>query len=350
MYGGDGFDRISFSEITTQGVIVDLRRQLIINDGFGNTEKISSIEALGISTSFMDVFRGSDEDNLLLANQGDRLFGYGGDDELSVDGIADTRIDGGEGRDTLFIQGYQDVYADDGSYLDSIAATEGVVVDLARGLVLNDGFGASGRITSIEDFYAQADTDARLTGSDGDNLLSAGAGADRLLGRAGDDELYGADGDDRLFGDEGDDVLIGGTGKDLLTGGDGADTFKFNGFANLGSYFVDGGQTAVTLYAPADSGSNQASADRILDFDREEGDLIDLSAIDAMTQLAGGLAPDDAFVWRGQAGFTGAGGEARYQVRGGNTFIYLDIGGEDGGDMVIRVNGEHLLTAGDFVL
>jgi Ca2+-binding RTX toxin-like protein len=348
MYGGDGFDRISFSEVTTQGVIVDLRRQLIINDGFGNQEKISSIEALGISTRFMDIFRGNDEVNQLLGNQGDRIFGYGGDDQLLVDGIANTKIDGGDGRDSLTLPGYQDVYADDGAYLDSVAATEGIVVDLSRGLILNDGFGQSGRITSIEDFYAYGDTDARLTGSDGANLLSAGSGADRLMGRSGDDELHGEGGDDRLFGDAGGDVLVGGAGKDLLTGGDSADVFAFSGFNLVGFDYTNGGPALV--FQPADSGATQKDADRILDFNRADGDLIDLSGIDAQTQFVGDSSPDDAFVWRGTAGFTGAGGEARYQIRGGNTFIYLDIGGEDGGDMVIRVDGEHILTAGDFVL
>ena len=348
--GGAGFDRISFVDTgATQGIIADLRRQLILNDGHGNRETIVSIEALGGGTVFSDVFHGNDVANMLLGGYGDKLFGHGGDDQIGFEGIENTFIDGGEGRDLLAVQNYRDVLNESGQ-IETQDATSGVVVDLARQLIQADGFGASGRIRGIEDFSTYSVFDSRLKGSDEANGLSTGSGDDQLYGRGGDDVLGGGSGADSLFGEDGDDVLIGGEGKDKLTGGAGADLFSFAGFANQGVYFVAGQQDPVTFYAPADSGANQKDADRIVDFSSDEGDLIDLSAIDALTQLVGGFAPDDAFVWRGKAGFTGAGGEARYQIRGGDTFIYLDIGGEDGGNMVIRLDGVHALVASDFVL
>lgn len=347
-YGGAGFDRVSFADAVTQGVVVDLRRQLILNDGFGNREKMNSIEALGASTRFRDIFHGDDGRNGLIGNQGDRLFGHGGDDTFQIDGIVDTVVDGGDGRDHLLLLGYQTTF-DDIGISGEIAATDRVVVDLSRGLIVNDGFGGTGRIRDIEDFTSFAATGSRLTGSDGANQLTGGVGDDRLMGMGGDDALLGGDGDDQLFGGDGDDVLVGGTGKDQLTGGDGSDIFVFSGFTKAGTYFNEQGEV-VTLILPGDSGENQRDADRILDFSKAQGDTIDLSSIDAMVEPNSADPVDDAFTWIGTDAFSGAGGEARYVIRKGNTFVQLDIGGEAGGAMVIRLDGEHVLTAADFVL
>ena len=258
-------------------------------------------------------------------------------------------IDGGEGRDHLELYSFQLVLGVTGT----VDASEGIVVDLSRDLIVNDGYGGAGRIRSIEDFSISAGVstptslDSRLTGSDLDNLLSSANGNDRLKGLGGDDQLLGFGGDDQLDGGIGDDLLSGGVGKDLLTGNAGADTFQFSGFYYYSFYPGYNGETIEDYFVPADSGSNAASADRILDFNTASGDIIDLSAIDAVAEHNW---IEDPFTWLGTAAFTGAGAEARYQIRGGNTFIYLDVGGEYGGDMVIRLDGEHILTAGDFVL
>lgn len=349
-YGGSGFDRVSFSEATaSQGVIVDLRRQLIINDGFGNREKMVSIEAVGASTRFRDIFYGDDAGNLLFGNQGDRLFGHGGNDQIQIDGIVDTVVDGGEGRDLVALLGEQSVYAQDGSF-DFIAATSRVVVDLSRELIADDGYGGTGRIRGIEDFSFYALTGGRVTGSDTGNRLSGGDGDDRLMGLGGGDELIGGGGSDQLFGDNGNDALTGGQGKDQLTGGQGADTFVFGGFAFAGYVFNEETQLFEEFFLPADSGDAQKDADRIMDFSSKQGDIIDLSGIDAIAVSSEMGVPDDAFTWLGTGAFTGAGGEARYQIRNGNTFVLLDIGGDLGGEMVIRLDGEHVLTASDFIL
>ena len=102
--------------------------------------------------------------------------------------------------------------------------------------------------------------DARLMGSDGDNLICGLDGDDALVGFAGvdillgddcgsdptisggragtsglvggddtlmgggdDDRLFGDDGDDKLDGGEGDDDLVAGAGDDRLSGGPGDD-------------------------------------------------------------------------------------------------------------------------------
>ncbi len=88
-----------------------------------------------------------------------------------------------------------------------------------------------------------------LVGGGGSDKLLGGGGADALVGQAGDDFIFGGDGNDRLRGGSGDDLLDGGAGLDVLIGGGGADRFRHSGLA------ADG-------------------ADRIRDYDADEGDLI----------------------------------------------------------------------------
>ena len=76
-----------------------------------------------------------------------------------------------------------------------------------------------------------------------------------LNGTTGADTLRGFGGNDTLIGLAGNDSLDGGTGRDQLTGGAGADRFRFS----------------------AGSGFGQANADRITDFNRAEGDRIEIS-------------------------------------------------------------------------
>lgn len=76
-----------------------------------------------------------------------------------------------------------------------------------------------------------------------------------LTGTNRADTLRGISGNDSLSGLAGDDILDGGAGRDQLTGGTGADRFRFS----------------------AGSGFGQANADRITDFNRAQGDRIEIS-------------------------------------------------------------------------
>lgn len=149
--------------------------------------------------------------------------------------------------------------------------------------------------------------------------LMGTAKADVLHGGAADDHLSGAGGNDQLFGEGGNDVLRGGPGRDILVGGAGADTFVF-GKATVGA-------TAV---------------DVIRDFSHAEGDLIDLSEIDAVTGKAG----DQAFHLIGDAAFSGAAGELRFS--GGA--LHGDVNGDGTADFTIHVNGVAQLVAADFLM
>jgi Ca2+-binding RTX toxin-like protein len=126
----------------------------------------------------------------------------------------------------------------------------------------------------IADFGWEADF---LYGEDGNDYIYGGGGGDKVDGGRGNDTLRGDSGHDRMYGGTGSDRLYGGTGTDTLSGGSGEDMFAYD--------FVD------------------SSRDQITDFNnRVGGDKIDLSEIDA---ISGGW--DDAFVFRGQRWFSGAG-------------------------------------------
>jgi len=119
-------------------------------------------------------------------------------------------------------------------------------------------------------------------------------------------------------------VIVGGLGGDTMSGDEGADRFVFgrSDFRGL------------------------VGTDRILGFSQGEGDLIDLSAVDAVR--GGG---DDAFAFIGSAAFSGAAGELRFQPTGaGEARVEADITGDGVADFAFRVAGDASLTADDFVL
>ncbi|MBC6982461.1 calcium-binding protein [Caulobacter sp. 17J80-11] len=228
--GGDGFDRVSFYEANaTQGVVADLRTQTILNDGFGNTETMSSIEGLGAGTRFADTFYGNDHDNMILVSTEDTAYGFGGNDTFQVDGAA-VLIDGGAGVDTITSFTQSRMVDADGDGVGEVQyAASGVEVDLSISSIVNDGFGDTGTVWNVEN----------VGGSYLDDRLTGDENANTLWGFDGNDELNGRGGDDFLLGGAGDDRLEGGDGLDVLTGGEGADTFVFFGLGAGGDTVTD---------------------------------------------------------------------------------------------------------------
>ena len=161
----------------------------------------------------------------------------------------------------------------------------------------------------------------RLSGGDGNDLLAGGAGNDVLRGGSDNDNLYGQSGNDRLFGDAGNDFLYGGSGRDGLTGGLGQDTFYFAG--SVGSI----------------------NGDRITDFRRVDGDIINLHGIDA-NRNAGG---NQDFNFIGKQGFHDKAGELRYSTSGGRTVIEGDVNGDGTADFQLTLNGIHQIIKADIL-
>lgn len=216
------------------------------------------------------------------------------------------------------------------------------------------------------------------TGTDADEVLAGSLKADRFYGRGGDDVLDGGRGRDVLFGDLGDDTLDGGIGNDFLEGGAGDDTFRdddgtdvFKGGLGDDTFDLFGDPGKVALGGPGDdlflsvgyhdatlTGGRGAdryvvgsayfgtepdrSADRITDFNVDQGDVIDLSM---WTDATG--APL-AFI--GDAAFSGAAGEVRFEVEDGTTVVQADFEGDGLLNVVLPLSGDVALTEANFVL
>ncbi|WP_439596518.1 choice-of-anchor I family protein [Falsiroseomonas sp.] len=235
-----------------------------------------------------------------------RLFGTVGDDVVMAEGGNDT-VFGGQGDDLIF----------GGDGLDRLVGGAGNDTLLA-GADDDRLLGEAG-----DDLLDGAAGDDRVVGGAGRDTVLGGLGKDTLQGQDGDDILQGGEDDDRLYGNAGNDTLEGGLGADVLFGGAGADIFVFNAYAE----------------------SPRAAADRILDF--EAGDRISFAGIDADPTVEG----DQAFAFVGTEAFLG-GGQASIRIHYGpnGTAIQLDAG--DGGalEMVVRLAGQPVLQASDFIL
>ena len=308
----------------------------------------------------------------------DTIYGTAVADTISIHGGSDT-VYAGAGNDLIFdnrklgggSSGIDYIYAGDGddtvvSALDAggqfhggngtdlfIAnATNGAVIDLAQGYVMDRTIGLAAYIGGFENatgsmlndyIYGDANNNT-LHGNWGDDLVRGNAGSDKLYGDRGQDvlfggtqgdALYGGDGNDMLygeadhdslFGDAGNDILIGGAGNDYQLGGAGNDTFRF---------------TALT-----DSGTTTTTVDTLGDF-QHLVDRMDFSAIDARA----GTATNEAFTFIGTANFSAA-GQIRYFVnqQSQDTYVFLNTDNDSAAEMVLRIDPVTALSATDFVL
>jgi Ca2+-binding RTX toxin-like protein len=215
------------------------------------------------------------------------LAGLGGGDAL----------DGGLGMDTA-------------SYAMSPA---GVTVNLASGIT-SGGDAQGDTLFSIEN----------LTGSAFADILTGNTGNNRIMGGGGSDILSGGAGADMLTSGAGNDSLTGGIGADQLTGGLGADQYIFVSVADF----------------------SMGVLDRIMDFNRMQGDRINLAVIDANSALAG----NQAFTFIGAGAFTGVAGQLGYTPIAGGVRVRGDINGDGSADFNFTVLGVAALVGTDFVL
>lgn len=211
---------------------------------------------------------------------------------------------------------------DSSAYIDNARAIIGEIVlrggdDQVRN---HSAIGGDIHFGDGQDFYDGHDGRLRglAAGEAGDDTLIGGAGVDVFSGGDGSDQLSGGKLNDMLSGDGGSDTLAGGHGQDQLVGGGGEDLFVFAGAAD----------------------SRAGTADLILDL--EDGDLIDLSAIDA-DRPAGG---DQAFVLVGA--FSRHAGELTLSYDAGTDTSLLegDTNGDGLAEFQIRIAGDHSAFSG----
>jgi Ca2+-binding RTX toxin-like protein len=211
-----------------------------------------------IGSAFDDVLTGDNAANELFGAAGNDLMnGNGGADRLSA-GVGNDRLFGAGGNDFLRGDAGDDVL-DGGSGFNELRGESGIDtadystaagsldLDLRSGAVTGDRVDS---LSGIENAIGSAGA-GRMIGTGGANRLDGGAGDDSIRGLSGAAVLRGGTGNDTIDGGMDDDLLIGGAGADLFV-------FKASDFDGLGQ-------------DPFDSG-----ADRITDFNRGEGDRIDL--------------------------------------------------------------------------
>ncbi|SFO55405.1 Hemolysin-type calcium-binding repeat-containing protein [Cohaesibacter marisflavi] len=257
-----------------------------------------------------DRLYGTGDDDMITGLEGrDRILGGDGDDTLSG-GDGKDKIFGGDGADTIYGGADKDrLLGEDGN--DTIYGDGG-----------NDKlYGEDG-----DDILHGGSGNDRINAGEGDDTLYGGAGKDDLRGGQGDDTLYGGDGDDKLFGHSGDDVLVGREGADTLIGSSGADKF--------------------VLESIDDSTVDVGGRDLFKDFDLTEGDIIDLSTIDANSTVSG----DQAFSFIGENAFSGVAGELRTEVDGSIQTILGDVDGDGDADFAVDIRTSDHLLSGDFSL
>lgn len=197
----DGFDRVAYWDDYWQGgrfgIVANLQVALVagsirgtVRDGFGNIDTVYDIETVG-GTGFNDSFTGSVVHNVFW---------------------------GAEGRDTFNGAGGSDA-VDFSRYTWNIApAGINVNLALAIGQIINDGFGNTERVISIEE----------LRGSDAADIFRGNALNNRLEGRGGSDTLAGQGGrDEFIFYEQSQTVGAIDRITDFSTTGAGADWLAF---------------------------------------------------------------------------------------------------------------------------
>jgi Ca2+-binding RTX toxin-like protein len=266
---------------------------------FENYTLGGNLEALFLASGIVSG-GGNVLDNLIVGNQAANVLdGRGGNDDIL--GGANDDIAGGQGgNDAIWGEGGNDTLSGgaDDDYLCG-----GVGADFLMGDAGNDWV------------YGNADED----------FVNGGNGDDNVFGGGAYDRVYGGAGNDLVNGQAGNDFIVGGAGIDLIVGGPGADRFVF----------LDG-----------DFGPDLSATDRIKDFSKAQGDLIDLTRVDANIALAG----DQAFKWIGNAAFSGTAGELRYNWSGSTTVVTGDTDGDGTADFALLLTGQVAVTVGDFAL
>ena len=201
---------------------------------------------------FSDV--GGNRGNVAIAKGADIENAIGGSGADSITGNAlNNQLQGGGGNDT--------VYGGDGN--DTVTDVSGS--NYLRGGEGNDSLqGGSG----FDD----------INGNPGNDTVFGGDGNDWVLGGKDDDVLYGQGGDDIVYGNLGSDWCDGGVGNDTIRGGQANDTLLGQAgddwiSGDRGDDTISGGSGADTFHS-----FGEAGIDRVTDFNRAEGDRIQLDS------------------------------------------------------------------------
>ncbi|BBP65025.1 calcium-binding protein [Pseudomonas sp. Cab53] len=280
----------NISDLTKHSVPDDLQ----VTSASSRVSK-NPIELIVQGTPGSDYLRGGLANELLMGGAGNDQIVSGGGNDVMVPGAGFDTLYGGAGSDVFRFDRLGDSYIKAGSeFTDAISYFDPAhdVLDLsALGFShLGNGYGDTLHIRSeplrgiyILENYEQDHngrhfavqflsnsgliTDANLqpliNGTSHDDLLVGTDAGESIKAGAGRDTIEAGAGNDRLFG---------GAGGDTLSGGAGADTFVYNQLSD--SYRND-------------ASGNYSRRDLITDFNGNDHDMIDVSAL-AFTGLGNG--------------------------------------------------------------
>jgi len=342
--GGFGSDTYNLSALIA-AVTVDLGAGTAVGEASG-TDILIGIENVtgGAGNDFLTgslgqnvISGGAGNDTLLAGASGiDLLAGGTGDDTYHVDRVSGvtTQEAAGEGNDTV---------------LASVTVT---LRSNIENLILTGTQAVNGSGNA---------SDNVITGNTAANVLSGNGGNDRFV-------MFAADGNDTVSGGSGSDTidftgvaqssvvdLVAGlatgslTGTDILQsvenvrGGTGSDRFVGGAGTNV---FTGAEGNDVFVWLSSGGVGNGGSRDVITDF-MQGADLLDFSAIDANTRLAG----NQAFQFLEVAGtpFSGIAGQLRFEHVGANTILSADTNGDRLADFQLQLSGHVVLLPSDLV-
>ncbi|OUR77095.1 hypothetical protein A9Q83_12840, partial [Alphaproteobacteria bacterium 46_93_T64] len=206
--GGDGFDLVRYDQSgLINGVDVNLGTGVVLDDGYGDQDTLTSIEQV-FGSSFDDSLVGSVDGNRLEGREGnDTLVGGDGYDTL-IGGAGDDliftgsnsyfdEVIGGLGNDTINFTNtggefgiyYNGLTSDD---IDTLGgSTAGIIANLQAGSV-NKGDAGIDTLSNLVEITS--DWGFTFSGTDGDDQITGFNNLDVYLsfqGRAGDDTLTG---------------------------------------------------------------------------------------------------------------------------------------------------------------
>jgi Ca2+-binding RTX toxin-like protein len=275
---GNGFTRLLYIN-ATGGVSINLQGGTATGDASVGSDTFTGVYSV-TGSNFADVydatnfnagglglyneFQGLAGNDTITGNGNTRLYYASATGGVSIDLLHGTATgEASVGSDT-----FSGVYSVMGSnFADVYNATGFTGTTLGtynefQGFAGNDTITGNGN-TQIQYLSATAGVTVDMQAGTASGDASVGqdtfTGVNSVAGSNFNDALYGDSGSDFLSGFDGNDVLDGRGGNDVLTGGTGADTFVYS----------DGG-----------------GVDVITDFNRTEGDLIDVSGVSGIFSFA----------------------------------------------------------------
>ena len=203
-------------------------------------------------TKYDDFINGGKKvDKIKTGDGNDMIYGLGGNDKITVNGIGDKNIhiSRNDGNDTILFD-LDKVNVDEkinvkimlDDLYDSPPQTTYSIDKNQQDLIIKNKYAAVGKqkaltqTITVKDYFGNVDKiNLTLDGEDVYALLLANKGeitikGSTINGTPFDDEITGTDSADKIYGNAGADIIIASKGNDKINGGDGDDIYIYDSF------------------------------------------------------------------------------------------------------------------------